>query len=187
MRPFDQTTLRTERLLLRPFVPADAGALFRVFSDPDVMRYWSSAPWQSVDRAHDMIARDQAAMRAGEYLRLGLEIIGTAELVGMCTLFNFVAQCRRAELGYGMSKQHWGHGYMHESLTALLDFGFGDLNLYRVEADIDPRNLASTRSVERLGFLKEGHLRERWIVEGEVSDTSLYGLLRRDWQARSVP
>ena len=187
MRPFDQVALETERLVLRPFVPADAGALFQVFADPEVMRYWSTAPWPSVDRAHEMIARDQVALHAGEYLRLALELRATSELIGMCTLFNFVAQCRRAEVGYGMSRRHWGHGFMHEALTALLEFGFGELDLNRVEADIDPRNVASAKSVERLGFVKEGHLRERWIVEGEVSDSSLYGLLRSDWQsARAV-
>ncbi len=51
------------------------------------------------------------------------------------------------------------------------------------EADIDPRNAASAKSLERLGFIKEGHLRERWIVEGEVSDTDLYGLLRSEWRS----
>jgi RimJ/RimL family protein N-acetyltransferase len=74
---------------------------------------------------------------------------------------------------------------MHEALTALLEFAFGDLDLNRVEADIDPRNVASARSLERLGFHKEGHLRERWIVDGEVSDSSLYGLLRSEWTLRA--
>ena len=54
----------------------------------------------------------------------------------------------------------------------------------RLEADIDPRNVASARSLVRLGFRQEGHLRERWVVNGEVSDTDLYGLLRIDWAAR---
>ena len=73
---------------------------------------------------------------------------------------------------------------MHEALLALLDCGFGMLDLNRVEADIDPRNTGSQRSLDRLGFQREGLLRERWIVSGEVSDTALHGLLRRDWLAR---
>ena len=73
---------------------------------------------------------------------------------------------------------------MQEALTAFLDCAFTELDLHRVEADVDPRNVPSSTLLERLGFLKEGHLRERWIVEGEVSDTSLYGLLRSDWLAR---
>jgi RimJ/RimL family protein N-acetyltransferase len=75
---------------------------------------------------------------------------------------------------------------MHEALQALLRFAFQTLELNRLEADIDPRNIASAKTLERLGFQKEGHLRERWIVNAEISDTDLYGLLQRDWQARST-
>src|SRR5260221_531021 len=60
-------------------------------------------------------------------------------------------------------------------------------NLNRLEADIDPRNVASARSLERFGFKKEGHLRERWIVAGEVSDTGFYGLLQSDWRRTRAP
>jgi RimJ/RimL family protein N-acetyltransferase len=74
---------------------------------------------------------------------------------------------------------------MHEALQALLRYAFQTLDLNRLEADIDPRNVASAKTLERLGFQKEGHLRERWIVNDEISDTWLYGLLRREWQERS--
>lgn len=185
MGTFDQIVLQTERLILRPLTPWDAEPLFAIFSDPRVMRYWSGPPWSSLERAHESIARDLDAHERGEYLRLGIEVRGTSELVGMCTLFAIMMQCRRAEIGYALSSAHWGQGYMHEALAALLDFGFTELDLHRVEADVDPRNVASTRALERLGFQLEGHLRERWIVEGEVSDTGFYGLLRREWQARS--
>jgi [ribosomal protein S5]-alanine N-acetyltransferase len=186
MRPFDQIRLPTERLVLRPLREDDAQPLFALFSDPVVMRYWSSAPWTSIAKAQEMIAKDRQAMAAGEHLRLGIEARDAAEFIGTCTLFNLDGQCRRAEIGYALSSVHWGHGYMHEALTALLAFGFDDLDLNRVEADIDPRNAASARSLERLRFVKEGHLRERWIVDGEVSDTGLYGLLRSDWRARAA-
>ena len=59
------------------------------------------------------------------------------------------------------------------------------LALNRVEADIDPRNAASANTLERLGFQNEGLLRERWVVDGEVSDSGIYGLLRLDWLART--
>ena len=72
---------------------------------------------------------------------------------------------------------------MHEALQALLGFAFHALDLNRLEADIDPRNHASARTLERLGFQREGHMRERWIVKGEVTDTWWYGLLRREWLA----
>ena len=183
---FNPINLLTARLRLRPLATSDAGAMFAIFSDTRVMRYWSSAPWTSIDQAHEMIARDATALAAGEHLRLGIETICDAKVIGHCSLFNFNAQCQRCDIGYGMSFDAWGHGYMHEALTAVLNYGFNELALNRVEADIDPRNSASAKTLERLGFQNEGFLRERWVVEGEVSDSGIYGLLRRDWLARTA-
>ena len=185
MPTFDQLTLSTARLLLRPLRKSDADALLGIFSDPEVMRYWSSTPWVSVEQAHAMIDRDVKAMAAAEHLRFGLERTADGKLIGICTLFALSDQCRRAEVGYVLASQAWGMAYMDEALRALLNYGFTELSLNRVEADIDPRNEASAKSLERLGFTKEGHLRERWIVGGEVSDTALYGLLHREWRWRA--
>ncbi|MEO8085055.1 MAG: GNAT family N-acetyltransferase [Ardenticatenales bacterium] len=182
MRSLEDVVLTTERLRLRPLMPSDAASLYAVFSDAAVMRYWSTAPWTSDAAAHELIAKDVRAHADGAYVRLGIEVHSTGALIGTCTLFDLVPQCRRAEIGYALARAAWGNGYMHEALIALVAFGFRDLDLNRIEADIDPRNEASARSLERLGFVKEGHLRERWIVEGEVSDTGLYGLLRREWR-----
>ena len=181
--PFDQIQLPTERLLLRPLHPSDAKALFEVFSDDKVMRYWSGAAWTSIDQAHEKIDRYRKSLRENEALSLGIINSQTKLAIGSCSLFHLDTQCRRAEIGYGMVSTSWGKGYMHEALTALINFSFEALDLNRIEADIDPRNEASLRSIERLGFIREGHLRERWIVEGEISDSSIYGLLRRDWLA----
>jgi len=183
MAGLDAVTLRTERLCLRPLCSADAPALWVIFSDPRVMRYWSTPPWASIELAHAFIDNSLAAMRAGDAIRLGLERRDDTQLIGQCTLFDFRQPSRRAELGYALNAGAWGQGLMHEALGALLDHAFGELALHRVEADIDPRNAASARSLERLGFQREGLLRERWIVAGEVSDTALYGLLARDWRA----
>ena len=181
MPNFDQLNLRTERLLLRPLSLADALAILRLRANPTVMQYMSTAPWTSVDQANAMIERDLVAMAKGEYLRLGLQRHGDGAYIGCCTLFHLDAGCRRAEIGYDMDIAFWGKGYMHEALTCLLNYGFDEMNLNRIEADIDPRNENSARSLERLGFIREGFLRERWIIEGVVSDTALYGLLRSDW------
>ncbi len=182
--PFDQIQLRTERLLLRPLIPTDAAALFEVFSDDKVMRYWSGAAWSCIDQAYDKIAQYSKSLRENESIGLGIINSQTNLVIGSCSLFHLDAQCKRAEIGYGMASTSWGKGYMHEALIALINFGFEELDLNRLEADIDPRNTASLRTVERLGFIHEGHLRERWIVEGEVSDSSIYGMLRLDWLAQ---
>jgi len=185
MFDFSQLTLTTPRLHLRPLREADAPVVYAMHADPVTLRYWSTPPWAEPKLADELIARDLKAMAAGDYIRLGLERQSDGRLIGLCTLFAFYLPSRRCEIGYILQRSTWGQGYMHEALLALLDYGFGVLDLNRVEADIDPRNAGSERTLHRLGFVKEGHVRERWIVAGEVSDTGLYGLLRRDWLARA--
>ena len=186
MFAFDQLQLQTARLVLRPLLPADAPAVYALHADPVTLRYWSTPPWADPALADELIARDLAAMAAGEYIRLGLERQADGRLIGLCTLFAFNLPSGRCEIGYILARDSWGQGFMHEALLTLLDYGFGVLALNRVEADIDPRNTASRRTLDRLGFVAEGLLRERWIVAGEVSDTALHGLLRRDWLARGM-
>jgi len=179
MSSFEAITLKTPRLVLRPLREEDADDLYAIYSDARVARYLTGPAWTSIGQARERIARDIAGMATGEYLRLGVQENG--RLAGECSLFNFVKQCRRAELGYALAYDCWGRGLMNEALRALVDCAFSQLSLHRIEADIDPRNVGSAKSLEQLGFTKEGYLRERWIVEGEVSDTALYGLLRSDW------
>ncbi len=187
MKLFDRLHLRTARLQLRPLVASDAEALYAIFSDPLVMRYWSTSPWTDPAQAEARIAEEAAGMRAGRSLRLALVPIAGGALIGTCSLFKLDEASRRAEIGYALARSAWGAGLMHEALQALVGHAFDALQLRRLEADIDPRNTASARSLERLGFVREGVLRERWIVDGEVSDSALYGLLQRDWRARGGP
>lgn len=151
------------------------------------MRYWSTPAWIEGVEALRMIERDRASVAEGSSIRFGIADRAMPEVIGTCTLYNIQRGNRRADIGYALRREHCGRGLMHEALTALLAHGFDALILNRVEADIDPRNQASARTLERLGFVREGTLRERWIVNGEVSDTALYGLLKSDWDARDRP
>jgi RimJ/RimL family protein N-acetyltransferase len=184
MASFESTSLTTGRLRLRALVPADAPAMFAVFSDPEVVRYWSSTPWTGIDKAQQYIASAQEDWLSGAGLRFGIEVAATGQLAGQIALHHFDRDNRRCEVGYALARQHWRKGYLTEALSAVLEHGFTALQLNRVEADIDPRNAASAKPLERLGFRHEGLLRERWIVGGEICDTAFYGLLRRDWEAR---
>jgi len=184
VKDFEGIPLRTDRLRLRPYRDSDAEAVFVIRSDPKVMRYWGSPPWTSIEQAHEAVTRDITGFDNGEHLALVIEKIDDGRLIGQCTLFKWDRNCRRAEIGYGLASSAWGNGYMNEALKALIDYGFGPMELNRIEADIDPLNEASARTLERLGFQKEGMLRERWIVNEEISDSAIYGLLHKDWNPR---
>jgi ribosomal-protein-alanine N-acetyltransferase len=181
--PSSFPVLETERLELRALTDADVDALVVIHSDPETMRYWSGPPMVARSEAEAMVERAEAAFAAKTSIRWGLVLRDSGELVGAANLHSLDEQSRRGEIGYVLGRSHWGHGYNNEALTRILDFGFDDLGLHRVEAELDPRNEASARAVERLGFVREGLLRERWIVEGEISDSLMVGLLRSEWRA----
>lgn len=182
MPPFPSIPLQTERLTLRLLTPSDRAAIFDIFSHPEVMRYWSSLPYAEMAQAERLITGSLEGYEAGEFLQLGIERRADSALIGTCTLFSFHLPSRRAEIGYALGRPYWGQGYMHEALQRWVQYAFEDLDLNRLEADIDPRNAASAKTLQRLGFLKEGFMCERWIVGDEVSDTEFYGLLRKDWR-----
>ena len=183
MPSLSDVTLQTERLTLRPLVLADADAIFAMRADPVVQRYGSHPPWTDRQAALDWLDRNARGAANGEHVQFAIERCSDGVVVGTCTLFALDAQCRRADVGYALALSEWGKGYANEAVSAMLSWGFDELDLNRVEADIDPRNVPSARALERLGFTREGHLRERWIVAGEISDSWIYGLLAREWRA----
>lgn len=176
--------LTTERLLLRATADRDAEAVFEMESDPVAMRYWSRPPMQDPAEARAAVERAKGFFAARTGLRWSLCRPADDTMLGHVSLFGFHEQSGRGEIGYGLLRRHWGRGYMHEALTAVLDLAFGPMGLRRLEADIDPRNVASIRASERLGFAREGLLRERWQVGNEISDSVLMGLLAREWRER---
>jgi ribosomal-protein-alanine N-acetyltransferase len=183
MATFEPITIPTERLTLRFMTEADIPAIYQIYSHPEVMRYWSTPAWTEFAQAQQLLKDAREGYLTGNALQLGIERNSDRAFMGMCNLFHFHVPSRRAELGYILGRSYWGSGYMHDALLAFVEHAFQILNLNRLEADIDPRNLPSARTLERLGFHKDGELRERWIVNDEISDTWLYGLLRREWLA----
>jgi len=176
--------LTTPRLVLRETAARDVDAVFAMESDPVAMRYWSKPPMRDVAEAEAAVERAMALFGARTALRWVMTRPEDDRLIGHVSLFNFIEQSDRGDLGYGMNRDHWGQGFMSEALNAVVDYAFGPLGLRRLEADIHPDNLASLRSLERLGFRREGLLPERWQVGDEISDSAVFGLLAREWQAR---
>lgn len=170
------------RVRLRALAASDVDALFALHSDARVMRYWSCPAWTARQQAIDHVARMTRERESLEFYPWATTLADDDALVGTCSLFGIDHENQRATIGYALMAELWGRGLASEMLRLALDFAFDALDLNRIEADIDPLNLASCTLVERAGFEREGFLRERWRVGGGVQDTALYGLLRKDWR-----
>ena len=152
-----------------------------------VLRYWDSPPWSEPERAERFIATCREMAEEGSGARLAINRVSDGAFIGWCSLTRWNPGFRSASMGYCFDDAAWGHGYATEAGRALLQWAFDTLDLNRVQAETDTRNLASARVLEKMGFKREGTLREDCIVNGEVSDSWVYGLLRREWQPSSEP
>jgi ribosomal-protein-alanine N-acetyltransferase len=175
-------TIDADRISLRWISRDDVDALYRIFSNDEVMRYWSTPALTDRDAAVELLQDIHVGFGRQSMLKWGIALRADNALIGTTTLYNLDFGNRRAEMGYALSRDHWRRGYMREALQALLTYAFEVLDLRRIEADVDPRNTASIQTLERLGFQREGFLRERWEVDGEIQDALFYGLIRREWK-----
>lgn len=166
--------LHTHRLRLAPLDARDGDALHALSRDPQVMR-WSSLPPQTRAQTDALLARWVAEGAAGVACCWLLH--DNDGFVGQVSLFRIDRDNHRAELGYLLMPHAWHRGYASEAVAAAIRYAFGHLALCRLEADVDPDNLASWRVLEKNGFCREGILPKRWFKEGRFFDTWLYGLL----------
>jgi len=175
--------LVAERLRLRWLEERDVDPLYEVFGDPAAMRYWSSPPLVDKAAATALLREIRDCFARGELYQWGIALADTDRVIGTVTLAGIDRTHRRASVGFALATSAWGQGYATEAVTRLIEHAFDDLELHRLEADVDPRNEPSLRLLERLGFRREGLLRERYHLAGEIQDSVMMGLLRTEWES----
>lgn len=132
------------------------------------------------EEAEEIVAWCETIWQEERGLRWGVTRRGDRTVIGTCGFHNWVHGDHRADVGYDLLPAYWGQGLMREALTAVLRHGFQVMELHRIQAMVDPRNNRSQRLLERLGFTREGVLREWRFYKGEFWDEICYALLEQD-------
>lgn len=182
----DDIAFVTPRLQVLPVQAAHLPDLLAFNGDDEVTRFLPYATWTGEADAQAWLARMGTLAQGGTARQLVLVLRETGRAIGTLLLFRHDEGSRRLELGYVLGRAHWGRGLMHEALAAACEHAFVSLGCRRLEAEVNPANIASCRLLERLGFLGEGCLRERWTGQGRSYDTRLYGLLATDPRAQPL-
>jgi RimJ/RimL family protein N-acetyltransferase len=178
--------IATERLLLRRFRAADAATLADYRSDPDVARYQSwDAPFPLL-RAETAVANFMASDpdKAG-WFQYAIERLEDKVLIGDVAV-HLHDNLKQAELGFTLAKAYQKKGFAAEAVGAVLDRLFRVQGLHKVTGECDARNKDSAGLMERLGFTREGHLRQQTWIKGEWTDDLIYGLLAEEWLLRGA-
>ena len=178
-------TLETERLYLKKLTPSSFEYLFQNHSEEDVIRLLGLAN-------HDEFIREKEKSQGGynTYDRtiLAFLIISKTsnKTIGRCGFHNWYSNHKKAEIGYVIfDEKNRRVGYMNEAVTAILDYGFNNMNLNRIEAGTSPSNTASLRIIEKHGFKQEGYLRQHFIREGKLEDTLTFSLLKEEFEMKN--
>ncbi len=177
----DTFDIHSARLVVRSIAARDLHDLLAVNGDAEVTAFLPYATWLGLQDAMAWLQRMEALAATGTGRQLVLERKADRQVIGTLLAFKFDEGSARLELGYVVGRAHWRQGYAREALCSFVGHVFGDLGLRRVEAEVNPANVASNMLLSSIGFTHEGVLRQRWVGHSGPYDTNLYGLLRSEW------
>jgi len=182
--PFVFSPITTDRLSLRLMRPDDLDDLHAQQSDPEVVRYQLFEPRTRAQVAEKISQwQGDTIAKEGDFIQPAIVVDG--RLVGLIYFKLTSVENLTAEIGWALGRDAQGKGYAREAASLVLDIAFGPLALHRVYAELDPRNEPSAALCLRLGMRHEAHHVEDIMFKGEWADTGIYGILDREWQARS--
>jgi [ribosomal protein S5]-alanine N-acetyltransferase len=171
-------TLKTDRLLLRQLSMDDAADVFAYASDPEVTKYTSWSTHQAIADSEKFLDTVITNHFIGQSMGWGIVHKRDQKLIGTCGFASWDCNHARAEIGYVLSRQYWGQGYMTEAVKAVITFGFHAIMLNRIQATCMVDNLSSARVLQKVGMQYEGTLQEYAFVRDRYFDLKLYAIIK---------
>lgn len=170
--------LETERLKLREVTKSDAADIFACFSSDDVTRYYGQETLNNIEQAEKFVDFFLKNYNEKRGIRWGIERKDTKGLIGTIGYNAWSPSHKRAEIGYEIHPEHWRKGYTSEAVTKVISYGFDRMDLTRIGAVVFIDNDASNKLLTKIGFQKEGVLRDYMYQNGIAHDTYVYSLLK---------
>jgi len=172
--------LESDRLLFRKFEKKDATALFKVRSNDQVMRYMDTLIHKNITDSAALISSIISDFKNKVGINWAIEVKSNNQLIGSFSFWRLIKQHCRAEIGYSIHPDYWGQGLMKETFKTIIEFGFNNLQLHSIEANVNPNNWQSIKLLQKVGFKQEAHFRENFQHNGEFLDSLIFSLLETD-------
>jgi [ribosomal protein S5]-alanine N-acetyltransferase len=175
--------LVTERLFLREMTAEDVNSLLMLFGNPEVVKFIGMQPIKTIEQANEWLKWMGGFFAEKEGLRWGITL-QDGTFVGSAGLHRWNKEAQYAKIGCDIAFKYWGNGYGQEAMRQIIEFGWEQMKLNRIEAEIVSGNEASVHVVEKLGFKKEGVLRQRLLKGGKFYDILIYSVLRSEYPGK---
>jgi len=170
--------LETERLILREHSLSDADALYSMRTDEKIMKYIDRERPEDVHAVKTVITRFNEGFENGNNLAWVIALKEKpAQMIGTIGYWQTDYANHRAEIGYMLHPDFWRQGIISEALQKTIDFGFGQMNLHTIKANINIGNDASRQILLKHGFIKEALFRQDYYFRGKFLDSEIYGLI----------
>ena len=178
--------LHTTRLILRNFIDSDLESFLAYRNDPAVAKYqgWGIPYPREKGEAFISSMKERIALKQNDWIQYAVALKDTDELIGDLGCYIKKDDVRQARIGFTLAAKYWRKGYISEVIPYLLEYLFEDMDIHRVAADCDVENIASFRTLEKLGFRREAHFVESFLVNGVYTSEYHYGLLQREWREK---
>jgi [ribosomal protein S5]-alanine N-acetyltransferase len=176
-------TLETPRLRLDAIADDDLQALYDLYSDETVTQYNDIQTFRSLEDARWLLRFIDKRFVDKVGVRWAVRLADTpCKLIGTAGFNVWMRSERYADIGYDLLPYYWNRGLTSEAVDGIVEFGFKEMMLNRVEAQVEVHNAASVRVLTKCGFAREGVLRQRAIWNGQFHDMTMWSLLREDWK-----
>ncbi len=177
----EQVEIHTSRMILKGITPDFIHEIYNTKSKEEIIQYFGFDE-QSYEHYKQMHEKGMETHRLSLYLFVLIEKDSNLP-IGECGFHTWNKSHDRAELFYSLrNDQHKQKGFMTEAVRVVLDFGFNQMNLHRIDAKVADYNRPSVKLLLRNGFTKEGTLREDYLVDGNYEDSDCYSLLKWEWK-----
>ena len=177
-------TLHTDRLTLRRLSAADVDDMFDYAKRQDVTEYLRWYPHQSKKYTSDYLRYISARYKLGDFYDWAVVENESGRMIGTCGFTSFDLPHDSAEIGYVLNPEFHGKGYATEAATRVLEFGFSELSLHRIEARFMKENTASLRVMEKLGMTLEGYRRDGMLIKEKYRTIGVCSILCHEWRER---
>ncbi|MCR8747240.1 GNAT family N-acetyltransferase [Romboutsia lituseburensis] len=177
-------TLETSRLYLREITDDDASDIFEYLSDDTVTKYLGKESLTNVDGAYEIINKIKINYNERRGIRWGIIHKESRKLIGTIGYDVLQVKNKRADVGYDINSNYWRQGFATEAINEVINWGFIKFDLNRIGSVVFPDNIASLNLLKKIGFTKEGLLREYIIQNNMERDTVVLSLLKKEYLAK---